>query len=169
MSWFKYHFFTNEENEAMEVQWLSKVRAGEWWECDIGHLVTSPCFFPDKERLLGTRFICSMKRMIILYLSLSSSCVSVYTGSLFFCLFLSCLSPSTCLPSSISLFLCLKLDLSSYQVKMSRKALLPGGLTYNMLLWQRLQERHCNETLVHYSGALRWPHTPMPHRRQNSH
>lgn len=103
--------------------------------------------------------------------SLFSLCLCLYKVSLLSSLsllsltfpalpFPSCLSPPTAGSLSLSLSLCMHptLDLSLYQSNMCRKAPLQGGLTYNVILWQRPQEGHWNETLVNYSGALSWLH-----------
>lgn len=118
---------------------------------------------------------------------LHSTCLSLLSVSLFIqglsslfsfspfpslpCSAFSFLSPPTAGFLSLSLSLCMHptLDLSSYQSNMCRKAPLQGGLTYNVILWQRPQEGHWNETLVNYSGALSWLHALAPHHRWNSH
>ena len=122
-------------------------------------------FPPGQGRVFGTRCTGNKNSRITLYLSLSSSCASVYSGSLLSLLFLLLPLLPPLLLLLFPLSFCLNLDFSLLQGEMHRKASLQGGLTCIGNLWQRPQEGHCNETFVSYPGALSWLHAPVPYER----
>lgn len=138
-------------------------------KCSSSPTALSQTFLLDRGRVFGTSCVGNKNSRITLYLSLSSSCVSVSSGSLLSLLFpfLPLLAPLPLLLFPLSF--CLNLDFSLLQGEMHRKPSLQGGLTCIVNLWQRPQEGHCNETFVNYPGVLSWLRAPVPYERENCH
>lgn len=111
------------------------------------------CVFPDKERVLDTRFIYRYRMITPYPTSVSLSCLCLYCP-------LSSLSPSFSLSH---------LGFKFTPRWMCRKASLYDYFTYKVILWQGPQEWPCIETLINCSGVQSWLHAPVPYSRSNPH
>ena len=94
------NLFVNEETEATKVQWLDKVRAGEWWvmyvksrypesNIQLSSLTGEGCLVPDSSRIrtVGSLSACLSLLPVSLFTQHLYSPLSLFPFPSFLCLF----------------------------------------------------------------------------------